>query len=153
MFDVILRGGEVIDGTGKKRFKSDVGIVDDRITAIEDLSSSESKSVIDTSGKVVCPGFVDVHTHLDAQVFWDGTLSPSPLHGVTTVVGGNCGFTIAPLSDDPEVGDYLMKMLSRVEGIPLECLQEGVPWNWKSTSEYFMILCEFCIKNFDFSSP
>ena len=137
MFDVILRGGEVIDGTGKKRFKSDVGIVDDRITAIEDLSSSESKSVIDTSGKVVCPGFVDVHTHLDAQVFWDGTLSPSPLHGVTTVVGGNCGFTIAPLSDDPEVGDYLMKMLSRVEGIPLECLQEGVPWNWKSTSEYF----------------
>ena len=109
--------------TGKKRFKSDVGIVDDRITAIEDLSSSESKSVIDTSGKVVCPGFVDVHTHLDAQVFWDGTLSPSPLHGVTTVVGGNCGFTIAPLSDDPEVGDYLMKMLSRVEGIPLSAFR------------------------------
>ncbi|MBT95699.1 MAG: aminoacylase [Acidimicrobiaceae bacterium] len=137
MFDVVLKGGEVIDGTGKTRFKSDIGVSQDRITAIGNLESSDSGTVIDASGKLVCPGFVDVHTHLDAQVFWDGTLSPSPLHGVTTVIGGNCGFTIAPLSDDPAVGDYLMRMLSRVEGIPLECLQEGVPWNWKSTAEYF----------------
>lgn len=137
MFDVVLKGGEVIDGNGKARFKSDIGVSQDRITAIGNLESSDSETVIDASGKLVCPGFVDVHTHLDAQVFWDGTLSPSPLHGVTTVIGGNCGFTIAPLSDDPSVGDYLMRMLSRVEGIPLECLQEGVPWNWKSTAEYF----------------
>ena len=137
MFDVVLKGGEVIDGTGTKRFRNDVGIVNDRVTAIGNLDTVETQKSIDISGKVVSPGFVDVHTHLDAQVFWDGTLSPSPLHGVTSVIGGNCGFTIAPLSDDPAVGDYLMRMLSRVEGIPLECLQEGVPWNWKTTAEYF----------------
>ena len=137
MFDVVLKGGEVIDGTGTKRFRNDVGIVNDRITAVGNLDTVETQESIDISGKVICPGFVDVHTHLDAQVFWDGTLSPSPLHGVTSVIGGNCGFTIAPLSDDPAVGDYLMRMLSRVEGIPLECLQEGVPWNWKTTAEYF----------------
>ena len=78
-----------------------------------------------------------MHTHYDAQVFWDGALTPSPLHGVTTVLAGNCGFTIAPLSDDPADGDYLMRMLARVEGMPLESLREGVPWNWRTTAEYF----------------
>ena len=78
-----------------------------------------------------------MHTHFDAQVFWDGALTPSPLHGVTTALAGNCGFTIAPLSDDPADGDYLMRMLARVEGMPLESLRDGVPWNWKTTAEYF----------------
>ena len=78
-----------------------------------------------------------MHTHYDAQVFWDGALTPSPLHGVTTALAGNCGFTIAPLSDDPADGDYLMRMLARVEGMPLESLRDGVPWNWTSTAEYF----------------
>ncbi|MCH1512134.1 MAG: amidohydrolase family protein [Acidimicrobiales bacterium] len=137
MFDLLIKGGDVIDGSGKKRFHGDVGIVGDRISAIGNLETAEAAKVIDAAGKVVTPGFVDVHTHLDAQVFWDETLSPSPLHGVTTIIGGNCGFTIAPLGEDPSVGDYLMRMLSRVEGIPLECLQEGVPWNWKSSAEYF----------------
>jgi N-acyl-D-aspartate/D-glutamate deacylase len=105
MFDVVLKGGEIIDGSGKKRFRKDLGITADRITAIGDLENAEALTTLDVSGKIVCPGFVDVHTHLDAQVFWDGTLSPSPLHGVTSVIGGNCGFTIAPLSDDPSVGD------------------------------------------------
>ncbi len=78
-----------------------------------------------------------MHTHFDAQVFWDGALTPSPLHGVTTALAGNCGFTIAPLSKNPADGDYLMRMLARVEGMPLESLRSGVPWNWTSTAEYF----------------
>ena len=138
MFDLLIRGGDVVDGTGGPRRRADVGIVSDRIEAIEmlDGNGAEAKTVIDATGLVVTPGFVDVHTHLDAQVFWDQTLSPSPLHGVTSVIGGNCGFTIAPLSDDPADGDYLMRMLARVEGIPLSTLQQGVPWNWRSTAEY-----------------
>ena len=133
MFDVIIRGGHVVDGTGRPRQRADVGINGDRITAIGDLADSPADASIDATDRIVAPGFVDVHTHVDAQAFWDSTLSPSPLHGVTTVIGGNCGFSIAPLSDDPSDGDYLMRMLSRVEGMPLRSLQEGVPWDWKTT--------------------
>ena len=135
MLDVIIRGGDVIDGTGSPRRRADVGIKGDRVVRIGEITE-EAAVVIDATGKVVTPGFVDVHTHFDAQVFWDGALTPSPLHGVTTALAGNCGFTIAPLSDDPADGDYLMRMLARVEGMPLESLQEGVPWNWKTTAEY-----------------
>ena len=136
MFDLIIRGGEVIDGRGGPRRRGDVGVAGQRIAAVDRLNGASAREEIDARGKVVAPGFVDVHTHLDAQVFWDSTLSPSPLHGVTTVIGGNCGFTIAPLSDDPADGDYLMRMLARVEGIPLDTLRQGVPWNWRSTAEY-----------------
>src|SRR5437899_2584923 len=135
MFDVIIRGGDVVDGTGAPRRRADVGITDGRITAIGDLPG-EAATVIDATGKVVAPGFIDVHTHFDAQVFWDGALTPSPLHGVTTALAGNCGFTIAPLSSNPADGDYLMRMLARVEGMPLESLREGVPWDWQTTAEY-----------------
>lgn len=136
MVDMLITGGDVIDGSGRPRQRADVAITGDRITEIGDLSGATADQVIDATGKVVAPGFVDVHTHLDAQVFWDTTLSPSPLHGVTTVIGGNCGFTIAPLSDNADDADYLMRMLARVEGMPLASLQQGVPWNWKSTAEY-----------------
>ena len=135
MFDVIIRGGEVVDGSGAARRRADVGITDGRIAAIGDLPG-EATTVIDATGKVVAPGFIDVHTHFDAQVFWDGALTPSPLHGVTTALAGNCGFTIAPLSSNPADGDYLMRMLARVEGMPLESLRVGVPWNWQTTAEY-----------------
>lgn len=136
MYDVIIRGGHVIDGTGAPRRLADVGIVGDRIASIGDLADAEAGRVIDARDRIVGPGFIDVHTHIDAQVFWDSTVSPSPLHGVTTVIAGNCGFSVQPLGDDPADGDYLMRMLSRVEGMPLRSLQAGVPWNWNTTAEY-----------------
>ena len=133
MFDVVIRNGLVVDGTGNPGRTADVAIRDGRIVAIGEVSGNGNHE-IDAEGLVVAPGFVDVHTHFDAQVFWDTTLSPSPLHGVTTVISGNCGFTIAPL--EPEHGDYMMRMLARVEGMPLASLQQGVPWNWRTFGEY-----------------
>jgi N-acyl-D-aspartate/D-glutamate deacylase len=136
MLDLVIRGGDVIDGTGAPRRRADVGVSGGRVVAIGTVTDDAAKA-IDATGRVVTPGFVDVHTHYDAQVFWDGDLTPSPLHGVTTALAGNCGFTIAPLSGDERDGEYLMRMLARVEGMPLESLRSGVPWNWKSTADYF----------------
>ena len=133
MFDVVIRNGLVIDGTGAPGQIADVALNDGRIAAVGEVSESGAHEN-DAQGLVVAPGFVDIHTHFDAQVFWDTTLSPSPLHGVTTVISGNCGFTIAPL--EPEHGDYMMQMLARVEGMPLTSLQQGVPWNWRTFGEY-----------------
>jgi len=136
MLDVIIKGGDIIDGTGAKRRRADVGIVADRIVKIGEITEPAAR-IIDATGKLVAPGFIDVHTHFDAQVFWDGALTPSPLHGVTTALAGNCGFTIAPLSDDPADAEYLLRMLARVEGMPVEALRTGVPWNWKTSAQYF----------------
>src|SRR4051794_17117606 len=132
-FDVVIRDGSVIDGTGAPTRHADVAMRDGRIAAIGEVDGS-GEHELDAGGRVVCPGFVDVHTHLDAQAFWGPLLSPSPLHGVTTAIAGNCGFTIAPLS--PSTGGYLMPMLAKVEGMPLESLRTGVPWDWSTTSEY-----------------
>ncbi|MED5361438.1 MAG: amidohydrolase family protein [Actinomycetota bacterium] len=133
MFDLVIRNGTVIDGTGNPGRIADVALRDGRILTVGEVTE-RCENEIDATGLVVAPGFVDVHTHFDAQVFWDTTLSPSPLHGVTTVISGNCGFTIAPL--EPEHGDYMMQMLARVEGMPLTSLQEGVPWDWRTFGEY-----------------
>jgi N-acyl-D-aspartate/D-glutamate deacylase len=136
MLDLVIKGGQIIDGTGAARRRADVGINGARIVEIGEINA-EAARTIDATGKLVTPGFIDVHTHFDAQVFWDSALTPSPLHGVTTAIAGNCGFTIAPLSDRPDDGDYLMRMLARVEGMPIDTLRSGVPWNWRSTAEYF----------------
>jgi N-acyl-D-aspartate/D-glutamate deacylase len=133
MLDLRIDGGTLVDGTGAAPFEGSLGIRDGRIVALGEVDE-DAREVIDAGGQVVAPGFVDIHTHYDAQAFWDGTLSPSCYHGVTTVVGGNCGFSIAPLV--PGAGAYLMEMLARVEGMPLESLREGVPWDWQSFGEY-----------------
>ena len=137
MLDIVIRGGTVVDGTRSPSYRADVGISDGRIVSIgRDIGSAHR--VIDASDRVVAPGFIDVHTHLDAQAFWDPTLGPSPLHGVTTVFGGNCGFSIAPLC--PEMAEYVMRMLARVEGMPLGVLETSVPWNWQTTEEFLGLL-------------
>jgi N-acyl-D-aspartate/D-glutamate deacylase len=133
MLDCVIAGGTVIDGTGAERRDADVGIRDGRVVAIGAVDEP-SRERIDARGRVVCPGFVDIHTHFDAQVFWDPALTPSCFHGVTTVAGGHCGFSIAPLT--PDAADYLLHMLARVEGMPVAALQEGVPWDWTSFGSY-----------------
>jgi N-acyl-D-aspartate/D-glutamate deacylase len=130
-----IRGGFVVDGSGAGGVRMDIGISQGRIVEIGE-SVGAADETIDATGLTVAPGFIDVHTHYDAQVFWDPMLSPSSNHGVTTVLGGNCGFSIAPLSGKSHDADYLMRMLSRVEGMPLESLQAGVPWDWTSFASY-----------------
>jgi N-acyl-D-aspartate/D-glutamate deacylase len=137
MLDLKVTNGLLVDGTGAPSRRADVGVRQGRIVAVGEVDEP-AREVIDADGRAVTPGFIDVHTHLDAQAFWDPDLSPSPLHGVTSAMAGNCGFTIAPLS--PETGDYLMPMLARVEGMPLESLRRGVPWSWSTTAEYLDLL-------------
>ena len=131
MIDCKIVGGTVIDGTGAPRRRADVGIHAGRVVAIGDVRDTAART-IDAGGLIVAPGFVDTHTHLDAQLLWDATASPSLYHGVTTVIGGNCGFTIAPLDGGDRSTDYIRAMLARVEGMPLAALLAGPPWDWTS---------------------
>ena len=134
MLDTVIRGGTIVDGTGAEGVRADIGIRDGRIVAVGEVTE-EATETVDATGLVVCPGFVDPHTHYDAQLFWDPRATPSNLFGVTSMIAGNCGFSLAPLGDETD-GDYLKRMMVRVEGMALEALDEGVPWNWHTFGEY-----------------
>ena len=132
-FDLLIRGGTVIDGTGAAPQRADVGITGNRITAIGDLSGA-GKEEIDAKGKLVTPGFVDIHTHYDAQAVWDTHMMPSSQHGVTTGVMGNCGVGFAPCK--PADRERLIELMEGVEDIPGAVMHEGLKWEWESFGEY-----------------
>jgi N-acyl-D-amino-acid deacylase len=134
VLDVLIRGGTVVDGTGAPAVVADVGLVGGEIALIEARSRETAAETIDATGLVVAPGFIDSHTHLDGQLFWDREGSPSSWHGCTTVVTGNCGFTLAPLATgDPE---YPLSLMAGVEQIPRDVLTTAVPFGWSSFAEY-----------------
>ena len=140
MFDLKLVGGTVVDGTGVPRFLADVGVKHGRIVEVMRRSATdlglegEARETIDATGIVVAPGFVDIHTHYDGQVSWDGLLEPSSGHGVTTVVAGNCGVGFAPVRPGRE--DWLIELMEGVEDIPGTALTEGISWGWESYPDY-----------------
>ena len=133
-FDTVIKGGTIIDGLRTPRYVADIGITDGDIAYIGRLNASDGDQVLDAAGLIVAPGFVDLHTHYDGQVYWDPYCSISGWHGVTSVVIGNCGFGFAPVRPDDR--ERAMLSLARNEAIPLESMQEGMPWDWETYPEF-----------------
>ncbi|WP_326547497.1 amidohydrolase family protein [Mycolicibacterium sp. ND9-15] len=144
MFDLKITGGTVVDGTGADRFIADIGVKDGKIVDVRRRGAGDAPmqggaaETIDASGKVVAPGFVDIHTHYDGQVSWDSMLEPSSGHGVTTVVTGNCGVGFAPVRPGRE--EWLIGLMEGVEDIPGTALTEGISWGWESYPEYLDVV-------------
>ena len=132
--DIIIRNGTVHDGTGADGRQADVAISGDRIVAVEENLQATAKREIDAEGKIVTPGFVDVHTHLDAQLAWDPLPTSSCWHGITSVVLGNCGVTFAPVG--PGQKEFLAEMMESVEDVPRDAILQGLPWDWSSYGDY-----------------
>ncbi len=133
MHDLVIRNGTIVDGSGAPQFKADIAIDGSLITAIG-ADVGKGKEEIDVSGKIVAPGWVDIHTHYDGQATWDQEMAPSSWHGVTTVVMGNCGVGFAPAK--PDKHDWLIGLMEGVEDIPGTALAEGMTWNWETFPEY-----------------
>ena len=131
---MIISGGTLVDGSGAEPRKADVAVDDGKISRIDDLSDAQAERTIDATGKLVTPGFVDLHTHLDAQIGWDPEMRPSSYHGVTTALIGNCGVTFAPCAKDNR--RYLAELMEAVEDIAANAIMDGLPWDWTSFGEY-----------------
>jgi N-acyl-D-aspartate/D-glutamate deacylase len=132
--DLVVTGGTVVDGTGAPARTADVAIADGRVVEVGQIDASAAREHIDADGLLVTPGFVDIHTHYDAQLHWDPTASPASWHGVTTLMTGNCGFTLAP--SKPDDVEWLLLMLSRVEGMSADALRAGVPFRGGSLGDF-----------------
>src|SRR3954469_15766815 len=132
-YDLLIRGGQIVDGTGRAPVAGNVAVQDGRIVAVGQTDGS-ARRVIDADGLTVAPGFIDHHTHMDAQIWWDPLATSCPMHGVTSTVHGNCGLTLHPCR--PGDRNRLASTLSRVEAISLAALQTAVPWGWESTADY-----------------
>ena len=133
MLDYVIKNGTVIEGTGLPARVADIGIRGDRIVALGEVDEM-ARATINAEGHIVTPGFIDPHTHYDAQLHWDGYATPSSNHGVTSVIGGNCGFSLAPLQAGDV--DYTRRMMAQVEGMPLAALENGIEWNWGTFGEF-----------------
>ena len=133
MDDLIITNARIVDGTGRAAFMGDVAVNGGRITEVGSIDR-QAKRVVDAAGKLLTPGFVDIHTHFDGQVCWDKQVTPSSWHGVTTVVFGNCGVGFAPVR--PGTENELIELMESVEDIPGTALHEGIPWGWETFGQY-----------------
>ena len=139
--NLLLRGAQLVDGTGAPARPADVAVTDDRIEAVGEPGSIEpspSTEVVELDGLVLAPGFIDVHTHYDAQILWDADLTPSSWHGITSVVMGNCGFGVAPTR--PEHRELIVRTFENVEGMAMEALEQGIDWSFESFPEYLAVV-------------
>ena len=132
-YDVIVKGGRIVDGTGTEAFGGDIAIQDGRVVEVGDVSGTAART-IDADGQVVAPGFIDAHTHYDAQLLWDATANPSTAHGITTILLGNCGYTLAPVRSEDQ--DYLIGLFAAAEEVPKLALQKYAPFAWETFADY-----------------